>query len=326
MTPLPGQLPELSSVLPRGVIAGFLGRSRLIDTIYDNATDREQATIQTAQRLAQQLAAGTQNIGKRHLTIAPILRKHTGGIWTLTADGHMKTADQQCANYDLQICVPCRVGQNLSRPDGDAIVIEQLSAVTSIFNYASIIMGVADCVVAVISTDDGNLAMAHLSNQTEFGWNTTANANSIDSTPPFQGSLLRRVFEQMPAKRSRVWLMPHIGAGGCWCYEYNETLDYPDGTILERCIHREHPKVPMDGLWQERPRVGKRDIRWGELFVRILESLGVRRDRIHSSGECTVCHSDRYYSYRSSRNLPKLHPHRRNLAWLTIRQPVRHRS
>ncbi|OGB74123.1 hypothetical protein A2V68_02195 [candidate division Kazan bacterium RBG_13_50_9] len=289
-----GVIPELGDVLPNGFTGGFLGRNELVDRIYATESTRVQARSKVIHQVSEVLG---ESHGQQYRTMAPTVSAHTGAIRILDPGGN---------------------SQNITESNVDAMIIHHPSLIRAYIHARHhLIMGVADCVIAIIWTDDGEyIAMAHLSNQTELGWSSTVHP---DDSPSFQGSLLRRIFQVIPATHSQVWLLPHIGAGDCWCYEYSDRPGQPHATILKECLALAHPDVSHKDLWRDRPEDDKCDVRWGELMVRILESLGVSRARIHPSTECTFCHPQQlYYSDRMDRKLPGLERYRRNLAWLIV--------
>jgi len=175
---------------------------------------------------------------------------------------------------------------------GDAFIIESDSPA-----QAGIIR-TRDC-VPILGEVYGFLLGIHISNQTEFGYDSRN----------FKQPITKRVFVElieyhygMDLTNCQVYIGPCIAGimnDGCECYGYTENHSQRDGTRLLRLIQTHHPDVNLEGLFFWKDNQDKIYFRWGALIVEILQSLGIPRENIHTNyNYCTRC-SNGWWSTRA---------------------------
>lgn len=176
---------------------------------------------------------------------------------------------------------------------GDAVVIKSLHP-TRLYVLQ---LRTRDCTPLIGKTKDGIYFTAHLSAETLFGW-TSAKNGQIQS---FKGSILHRLFKLVDPTKSQVFIGPSISGikSDCWCYEYTETSENPDGLRLIGGILEEYPKLDPHPFCRMRPEDGKMDIDWGNLVVEVLNQHGVANINTQFN-DCTQCNPFDFYSYRVS--------------------------
>lgn len=151
----------------------------------------------------------------------------------------------------------------------------------------------------------------HSSNTTEFSWRKPNNNDFV----PISKKVLDRVANLSGENLSQceLYIGPCIAGtqnDGCNCYDYTETPNQQDGTILIKLIQKHYPEVDLEELFFHDDTREKIFFRWGQIFVNIFKSLGVPEENIHTGyNYCTNC-SDGWWSARREPNSPS------NLAWI----------
>ncbi len=180
---------------------------------------------------------------------------------------------------------------------GDAVVVDS----KNLARPCVLQLRTRDCVPLLGMTDDGIYFAAHLSAETLFGFTSTKKS----AFEQFKGSLLNRLFANDagvdPAKCD-VFVGPAISGlqNNCWCYEYTETPEQKDGSLLLNCISKEYPNLNTTDFVRIRPKDGKIDVNFGHLIRSILELHGIRNIDT-SENHCTACNSSEFYSDRAFR-------------------------
>ena len=134
----------------------------------------------------------------------------------------------------------------------------------------------ADCVPALLCDSEGKAAAA-----IHCGWRSSVLdilSNCIEA------------MEQLGAKRENIYAAFGPAIGPC-CFETDR--DVPDA--LEKYLSGE-----TDGLWRQ-TESGKYYIDLRMANARRLVQLGISRDHIDVSDECTMCSHDKYWSHRYTR-------------------------
>ncbi|MFH1088667.1 MAG: laccase domain-containing protein [Patescibacteria group bacterium] len=203
---------------------------------------------------------------------------------------------------------------------GDAFIIHPDSPIKTGF------IRTCDCVPILLSLGRFSAGI-HISNTTELGWRL-----SDENFEPISKKVLNRVVQLSGESLDQCKL--HIGpciAGvkpkngdACSCYGYTETHNQPDGTDLIRLIQAHHPDVDLEYLFFRENDQDKIYFRWGEIMMRIFQSLGIKLENIHNQyNYCTRCNSG-WWSNREFQNTTD--PAQRelyqnsapsNLAWIT---------
>ena len=203
----------------------------------------------------------------------------------------------------------CNHSGNIIRANGNYPLIQSGDAFV-IGPGSDIQVGVIrtrDCVPVLGIVDDIDIPFGiHISNITELGWGQP----STDFVPISKRVLHHILREELGANldNCKINIGPCIaGLIGdiCDCYGYTEKTNFYHGTRLIRLIQLHHPNVDLEHLFFRRDDSDKIYFRWGEIMVRIFQSLGIKPENINTSyNYCTRCNYNKWWSTRYLQNSP----------------------
>jgi len=185
----------------------------------------------------------------------------------------------------------------------------------------NLILKTRDC-VPLSGTDGDNFFVAHLSNQTLFGYGTASGKFNSDS---FESSILHRLFSSfINPFHCSIAIGPSIGGtinqrsidptyqasedDDCECYGYTEKPDQKDGSLLLECISRQYPGIDLEQFYDNSPvpSKGKIVFHWSKLILALLKYHGVLEQRINPTYNfCTLCNHRKFYSQRYHNQHPE---------------------
>ena len=200
--------------------------------------------------------------------------------WSESNGNYLKLAMALGIDYDSIVSAPVQVhGDAVARVNSVMDTPNNVDALITNVPGISLVMRVADC-IAVLVYDPVNRAIANIHS----GW---------------RGTLLRiapKTIQRMTA-------------------EYGTK---PEDVIVALCpsIGPDHFEVTEDVRVQFEAEYGSAHISQKDdehylidspaCLVDSLTGIGVKRENIHSSGLCTVCHSDLIHSYRGNTDSEKM--------------------